>query len=30
MIMWRFKKIPEPLLVLAAAILGLVLFPFVR
>jgi chromate transporter len=26
----RFKKLPEPVVVLAAALIGLVLFPLVR
>lgn len=28
-LLWRFKKIPEPLLVLGAALIGLLVFPFV-
>lgn len=30
LLLWRFKKLPEPLLILGAAALGLVLFPAVR
>jgi chromate transporter len=26
----RFKKLPEPLLVLGAAVLGLIIYPLVR
>lgn len=26
--LWRFKKLPEPLIVLVAALLGLLLHPF--
>lgn len=29
-LLWRFKKLPEPLLVLAAAVIGLGLYPLVR
>jgi chromate transporter len=28
-ILWKTRKIPEPVLVLAAAILGLILYPLV-
>jgi chromate transporter len=30
LILWRFKKLPEPFVVLAAAIIGLVIYPLVR
>ena len=26
-LLWKFKKIPEPIIVLGAAILGLVIYP---
>jgi chromate transporter len=29
-LLWRFKKLPEPLLILAAALIGLALYPLVR
>lgn len=29
-VLWRFKRVPEPLVVLAAAIVGLVVYPLVR
>ena len=29
-VLWRFKKLPEPLVVLAAAVAGLILYPLVR
>jgi chromate transporter len=29
-VLWRFKKLPEPIVVLAAAIAGLVLYPIVK
>jgi chromate transporter len=29
-LLWRFKKLPEPLVIAAAALLGLVLYPLVR
>jgi len=29
-LLWRFKKLPEPLVILAAALIGLVLYPLVR
>ena len=29
-VLWRFKKLPEPLIVLAAALAGLVLYPLMR
>jgi chromate transporter len=29
-VVWRFKKVPEPLVVLAAAVAGLVLYPLVH
>lgn len=28
-VLWRFKKLPEPLVVLAATVIGLVIFPAV-
>ena len=27
-LLWRFKKLPEPLIVVAAALIGLVVYPF--
>jgi chromate transporter len=30
LVLWRYKKIPEPLIVLAAAIIGLVAYPLIR
>ncbi len=29
-LLWRFKKLPEPLVILAAALIGLVLYPLIR
>src|SRR5213079_419866 len=29
-LLWRFKKLPEPLLIAAAAVIGIVVFPLVR
>jgi len=29
-VLWRFKKVPEPVIVLAAAVIGLVLYPMLR
>ena len=29
-VLWRFKKIPEPMVVLGAAVIGLVIYPFLR
>jgi chromate transporter len=28
-VLWRFKKLPEPVVVLAAALIGLVVYPLV-
>lgn len=28
-VLWRFKKLPEPVVVLVAALVGLVVFPLV-
>jgi chromate transporter len=27
LLLWKFKKLPEPVIVLAAAILGLLIYP---
>jgi len=29
-LLWRFKKLPEPVIVIAAALLGLVVYPFIH
>lgn len=29
-VLWRFKKVPEPLVVVVAAVAGLVLYPFMN
>jgi len=29
-LLWRFKKLPEPLLIGAAAVVGLLVFPLMR
>jgi chromate transporter len=29
-LLWRFKKLPEPIVVVAAAVAGLVLYPLVK
>jgi chromate transporter len=29
-LLWRFKKVPEPVLVAGAALVGLVVYPIVR
>jgi chromate transporter len=30
LLLWRTRKIPEPLIILAAALIGLILYPLVR
>lgn len=29
-LLWKFKKLPEPVIVLGAAVIGLIIYPFVR